>query len=67
MIYSQGKCWSWFMTTIFQRFVWQFCLLPDIGLNLEVRQCTQIPTENDEQTSDHDDDIENTTLPSVVL
>ena len=26
MIYSQGKCWSWFTTTIFWWFIWQFCL-----------------------------------------
>ncbi len=25
MIYSQGKCWSWFTITIFQSFVCQFC------------------------------------------
>ncbi len=45
---------------------------PDIGLFLEVGQCTQIPTENNEQMMDHNDDLmqlelKNTTLPSVVL
>jgi hypothetical protein len=30
---------------------------PDVGLFLEVGQCTQIPTENNEQTPDHDDDM----------
>ncbi len=38
-------------------------LFPEVGLFLEVGQYTQIPTENNEQTPDHDD----TTLPSVVL
>ena len=32
-------------------------LFPDVGLFLEVGQCTQIPTENNEQTPDHDDDM----------
>ncbi len=47
-------------------------LFPGVGLFLEVGQCTQIPTENNEQTPDHNDDmiqleLKNTTLPSVVL
>jgi hypothetical protein len=32
-------------------------LFPEIGLFLEVGQCTRIPTENNEQTPDHDDDM----------
>ncbi len=32
-------------------------LFPDIGLFLEVGRCTQIPTENNEQTPDHNDDM----------
>jgi hypothetical protein len=32
-------------------------LFPDVGLILEVGQCTQIPTENNEQTPDHNDDM----------
>ncbi len=32
-------------------------LFPEVGLFLEVGQCTQIPTENNEQTPDHDDDM----------
>jgi hypothetical protein len=32
-------------------------LFPDVGLILEVGRCTQIPTENNEQTPDHDDDM----------
>ncbi len=35
MIYPQGKCWSWFTTTIFWRFVWQFCL--DLGRMANLR------------------------------
>jgi hypothetical protein len=31
-------------------------LFLDVGLFLEVERCTQIPTENNEQTPDHDDD-----------
>ncbi len=48
-------------------------LFPEVGLFLEVGQCTQIPTKNNEQTPDHDDGMiqlelrMNTTLPSVVL
>jgi hypothetical protein len=30
---------------------------PDVGLFLEVGQCTQIPTENNEQMPDHNDDM----------
>ncbi len=30
---------------------------PDVGLFFEVGQCTQIPTENNEQTLDHNDDM----------
>jgi hypothetical protein len=30
---------------------------PEVGLFLEVGRCTQIPTENNEQTPDHDDDM----------
>ena len=30
---------------------------PAVGLFLEVGRCTQIPTENNEQTPDHDDDM----------
>jgi hypothetical protein len=32
-------------------------LFPEVGLFLEVRQCTQIPTENNEQMPDHDKDM----------
>jgi hypothetical protein len=32
-------------------------LFPDVGLFLEVGQCTQIPTKNNEQMPDHDDDM----------
>ncbi len=32
-------------------------LFPDVGLSLAVEWCTQIPTENNEQTQDHDDDM----------
>ncbi len=32
-------------------------LFPDVELLLEVRQCTQIPTENNEQMPGHDDDM----------
>jgi hypothetical protein len=32
-------------------------LFSDVGLFLEVGQCTQIPTENNEQMPDHDDDM----------
>ncbi len=32
-------------------------LFPEVWLFLEVGQCTQIPTENDEQTPDHNDDM----------
>ncbi len=47
-------------------------LFPEVGLFFEVGQCTQIPTENNEQMLDHNDDmiqleLKNTTLPSVVL
>ncbi len=30
-------------------------LFPEVGLFLEVGQCTQIPTKNNEQTPDRDD------------
>ncbi len=43
---------------------------PDVGLFLEVGQCTQIPTENNEQTPDHDDDtiqLEFKILPCHLL
>ncbi len=32
-------------------------LFPEVGLFLEVGRCTQIPTENNEQMPDHDDDM----------
>jgi hypothetical protein len=32
-------------------------LFPEVGLFLEVGQSTQIPTENNEQMPDHDDDM----------
>ena len=32
-------------------------LFPEVGLFIEVGQCTQIPTENNEQMPDHDDDM----------
>ncbi len=32
-------------------------LFPDVGLFLEVGQCTQILTENNEETPDHNDDM----------
>jgi hypothetical protein len=32
-------------------------LFPGVGLFLEVGGCTQIPTENNEQMPDHDDDM----------
>ncbi len=39
----------------------KFCLsilpFPDVGLFLEVGWCTQIPTENNEQMPDHNDDM----------
>ncbi len=32
-------------------------LFPDVGLFLKVGRCTQIPTKNNEQMLDHDDDM----------
>jgi hypothetical protein len=32
-------------------------LFPEVGLFLAVGRCTQIPTENNEQTPDHNDDM----------
>ncbi len=32
-------------------------LFPDVGLFFEVGRCTQIPTENNEQMPDHNDDM----------
>jgi hypothetical protein len=32
-------------------------LFPGVGIFLEIGQCTQIPTENNEQMPDHDDDM----------
>ncbi len=32
-------------------------LFPEVGLFLEVGRCTQIPTDNNEQAPDHDDDM----------
>ncbi len=32
-------------------------LFPEVGIFLAVGRCTQIPTENNEQTPDHDDDM----------
>jgi hypothetical protein len=63
MICSQVETWSWFMTMIFGRFVFQFCsfvkldFFPEVGLFPEVGQCTQIPTENNEQMLDCNDDV----------
>jgi hypothetical protein len=47
-------------------------LFPAVGLFLVVGQCTQIPTENNVQMPDHDDDtiqleLKKTTFPSIVL
>jgi hypothetical protein len=55
------------------KFCLSILLFPEVGLSLEIGQCTQIPTENNEQMPDHDDDMIQldlrilTTLPSVVL
>ncbi len=43
---------------------------PDVGFCFEVGQCTQIPTENNVQMPDHDDDtiqLELKRLPSPLL
>ncbi len=47
-------------------------LFPDVGFFLEVGRCFQIPTENNVQMPDHNDDmiqleLKRTTFPSVVL
>ncbi len=36
MIYSQGKCWSWFTTTIFWGCAWQFCFFLTLDFFLKL-------------------------------
>ncbi len=49
------------LVLVYDRDLLKICLtilpFPDVGYFLEVEQCTQIPTENNEQTPDHDDDM----------
>jgi hypothetical protein len=41
----------------FSKICLSILLFPDVGHILEIGQCTQIPTENNEQMPDHDDDM----------
>jgi hypothetical protein len=49
------------LVLVYNHNLWKICLsillFPEVELFLEVRQCTQIPTENNEQTPDCDDDM----------
>ncbi len=49
------------LVLVYNHDLWKICLpillLPEVGLFLEVGQCTQIPTENNEQMPDRDDDV----------
>ncbi len=71
MIYSQVKCWSWFTTTIFWRFVCQFCFFLKLDFFLKLEDALKFQLRIMRNTRSwwwYDSAwVKNTTLPTVVL